>query len=52
MNSRISSMPAVYGRPRRRTQSRVLVAAGRKGCEARTGTIGEAGSVEIRGVDM
>lgn len=54
MKSRISSMPAVYGRPRRRTQSRMLLDVGRKGGVERTGrdTIGEGGSVEIRGVDM
>jgi len=54
INSRISSMPAVYGRPRRRTQSRELLADGRKGGveSTGTGTIGEGGSVEISGVDM
>lgn len=54
INSRMSSIPAVYGRPRRRTQSRAVLAVGRKGGVVRTGTgtMGEGGKVEIRGVDM
>lgn len=54
INSRMSSMAAVYGKPRSRTQSLAQPVV-RKGGAASTGTGtmgGGGGSVEISGVDM
>lgn len=49
----MSSMAAVYGKPRSRTQSLVLpVVMKGEAASIGTGTIGGGGSVEISGVDM